>query len=93
MEDLSRDMAKNVKETGPQPKPAKSWTLLLVGELGNIISFRLTKTSLYGFLIFFITVLSFSILASVTYVGLQLKNKMLNLKLYGTRPKILSIQT
>jgi hypothetical protein len=92
MEDLSRDMAKDLKRPNRRPKPetSKSWTFLLVGELGNIVSVRLSKTSLLCFVTLFVAVFSFSVIASVTYLGIRSQNKTLRDNLNAVTSELLS---
>jgi len=92
MEDLSRDVAQDLKGTGHRHKPetSKSWTLLLVGELGNIISLRLSRTLLVSFLSIFAVVCTFSIISSITYFSLRLENKTLRDNLNGVTSELLA---
>ena len=75
MENLSRDVAQDLKGKGiiPKPETSKSWTLLLVGELGNIVQFRLSKTSLVCYLGAFGVLCAFALIASFTYFSIRLE--------------------
>jgi len=78
MEDLSRNVAQDLgKGRRSKAGTSKSWTLLLVGELGNIVSFRLSRTSLICYLSAFGVVFTFAVIASITYFSLRLENKTL----------------
>jgi hypothetical protein len=85
-------MAENLKNTGSRPKAqtSKSWTLLLVGELGNIASFRLSKTSLVCLATAFVVACTFSVFATVTHFSLQVKNKSLQDKLNDVTTQLLA---
>lgn len=92
MEDLSRDVAQDLKKSGRKHKPesSKSWTLLLVGELGNIISLRLSKISLVCVLFLFSLVCTFAIISSFTYFRLQMENKGLRDNLNDATAELLA---
>lgn len=92
MEDLSRDMAENLKGAGHKHnhETAKSWTLLLVGDLGKIVSVRLSRVSLVCFLCIFAVVCTFAIVTSMTHISLRLKNRTLQDKLNRITSELLA---
>lgn len=69
MEDLSGSMAQDSRVANPRrgPKEARSWTLLLVGELGNIVSFRLSKPLILCLTVGFATICAFAVFAIYSY--------------------------
>ena len=69
MEDLSGSMAQDSRVASPrrEPKGAKSWTLLLVGELGNIVSFRLSKPLIVCLTVGFATICAFAVFSIYSY--------------------------
>ncbi|MBW2108819.1 MAG: hypothetical protein JRI36_09165 [Deltaproteobacteria bacterium] len=80
MEDLPRDVARDLRRSRERrkSKPSGAWTLLLVGDLGRIISFRVSKATLVGMLAAVVAVCAFSAAAMVFYVGARLENKALH---------------
>lgn len=68
MEDRSGKMAGNNKLTGKKSRPdkSKSWTLLLIGDLGKVASFKVSRFLLLGFLG---TVVFLLVYAGVTTLG------------------------
>lgn len=71
MEDLSRDLQADQGVDNPKPRrrPSSRWTLLLVGDLGRIVSCRITKpflVSMTGVLTALLAVSSYSLLSYTT---------------------------
>ncbi len=68
MEDRSGKMAGKNKLTGKKSRPdkSKSWTLLLIGDLGKVASFKVSRFLLLGFLG---TVVFLLVYAGVTTLG------------------------
>lgn len=79
MENLPGDMAQDSKITRHRPQSAepRSWTLLLVGALGNIISFRLTKTLVVILTGGLTAIFAFVVFATFSYYGMRTENKEL----------------
>ena len=77
MENLSGNVGQDTKITSHRPKPAKSgfWTLLWVGELGNIVSFRLTKPLVVTLTSGLATILAFFVFAIFSYHAMRTENK------------------
>lgn len=80
MEDLPRNMARNLNRSPGRGKsrPSGAWTLLLVGDLGRVISLRISKATLVAMLAAGVAVCGFSVAAMVFYVGARLENKALH---------------
>lgn len=76
MENLSRNLAQEsaVKNLDRLRKTSKCWTLLLVGHLGEIVSFRLTKPLLVGLTISAVVILGFATVAVVSYNAIRTEN-------------------
>lgn len=76
MENLSRNMAQEseVRNSDCLRKAPKCWTLLLVGRLGKIVSFRLTKPLLVGLTTGAVMILGFAIFAVVSYNAIRIEN-------------------
>jgi len=79
MENLPGNMAQDSKITKHRPLSAepKSWTLLLVGALGNIVSFRLTKTLVVILTGGLAAIFAFVMFATFSYYGMRTENKEL----------------
>ena len=79
MENLPGDMAQNSKITRHRPQSAepRSWTLLLVGALGNIVSFRLTKTLVVILTGGLTAIFALVVFATFSYYGMRTENKKL----------------
>ncbi|NVL90849.1 MAG: hypothetical protein HWN69_07650 [Desulfobacterales bacterium] len=89
MEDLSGSMAQDsqLKNIGRMLKAQKSWTFLLIGDLGKIVSFRLTTPALLVSTTCLTAILAVVIYSMVSYNLVRLENKRLrnNLDTLGTK--------
>lgn len=75
MEDLSRNVEQDRKIANHLRKTKRSgWTLLLVGELGNIVSLRLPKALVVTLAAALGTMFAFAVFAMVTYYGTRSEN-------------------
>ncbi len=75
MEDLSGNVARDTKIANHWRKIKRSgWTLLLVGELGNIVSLRLPKALVATLAVALGTMFAFAAVAMVTYYGTRSEN-------------------
>jgi len=90
MEDLSRNLAQSSQVTNPghTRKETKSWTLLLIGDLGKMVSFRVTKPWLVALTIGAATIVGFGIFAVVSYHAIRVENTALKEELYVVRADI-----
>lgn len=79
MEDLSRSVAQDsqIKKIGRMLKAPKSWTLLLIGDLGKIVSFRLTTPVLLVSTTCLTAILAVVIYSVVSYNLVRLENRRL----------------
>jgi hypothetical protein len=71
-------------------KESKSWTVLLVGELGNIVSFRLSKALVMTLIGFLATVLALGLLAVASYQAMRSENNGLERDLEESRADLLA---
>ena len=87
MENLSRNLAQQseIKKIGRLRKASKYWTLLLVGHLGEIISFRLSKFLLVGLTTGVVVILALAIFSMVSYNAIRIENAGLKKMLKATR--------
>ena len=75
MEDLSRNVAQDAKIADHRRSVKRSaWTLILVGELGKIVSFRLSKPLLVGFTLCFAAICYFVVFATISYYRIRSEN-------------------
>jgi len=76
MENLSRNLAQEsaVRNFDRLRKAPKCWTLFLVGHLGEIVSFRLTKPLLVGLTISAVVILGFAVFGVVSYNAIRIEN-------------------
>jgi hypothetical protein len=72
------------------PKESKSWTVLLVGELGNIVSFRLSKALVVTLIGCLATVLALGLLAVASYQAMRSENSGLKRDLEESRAELLA---
>ena len=79
MEDLSKSQAQDsqVKSSGHAHKATKSWTVLLIGDLGKMVSFRLTKSTLFALLVLFAAIVGVLTYTMVSYNPIRSENKHL----------------
>jgi len=79
MEDLSGSVAQDsqLKNIGRMLKAQKSWTLLLIGDLGKIVSFRLTTPALLVSTTCLAAILVVVIYSMVSYNLVRLENRRL----------------
>jgi hypothetical protein len=70
---------KNLKRTShfPKLKGSKSWTLLVIGELGNVLSLHLTKPLIAILAAFTVAILAFVVFFTVSYYEVRTENKSL----------------
>ena len=87
MENLSRNLAQEseVKNFDPSRKTSKCWTLLLVGHLGKIVSFRLTSPLLVALTIGAVVILGLAVFAVVSYHAIRVENAGLKKTLEAAR--------
>ncbi|MBW2330057.1 MAG: hypothetical protein JRF30_03795 [Deltaproteobacteria bacterium] len=90
MENLSRNLAQNVqvKTPGHPHRTRRRWTVLLIGDLGKIVSFRVTKSlllALPAFLTAILAVVSYSV---ISYKSLRLENSQLRNNLDALRAEL-----
>ncbi len=79
MENLSGGLAQDMKNASShrRPETSKAWTLLLVGELGNIISLRVSKPLAVFVTLCFCTICTFAVVATLSFHGLRSENEAL----------------
>ena len=79
MENLSRNVAQRAKVRNPgyPRKVPRRWTLLLIGEVGNVFSFRLTKSLLLALPALLAAVLAVATYSVVSYNALRMENSQL----------------
>lgn len=79
MENLSRNVAQRAKVRNPgyPRKVPRRWTLLLIGEVGNVFSFRLTKSLLLALPALLAAVLAVATYSVVSYNALRIENSKL----------------
>ena len=87
MENLSRNLAKHsgVRNTDPTCKASECWTLLLIGKLGNMVSFRVTKPLLVALTTGVAAILVFAVFAGVSYHAIRVENAGLKKTLEAAR--------
>ncbi len=73
---LVSDNAK-IRTQSPSSKDTGSWTVLVIGELGNILSFAVTKRLIIGLGVGVVGLLAFGILSSLHYFGMRSQTNML----------------
>lgn len=75
MEDLSRNVAQDAKIANHQRSAKRSaWTLLLVGELGKIVSFPLSKALVVTLAAVLSTTFAFVVFAMISYYRIRSEN-------------------
>ena len=90
MENLSRNLAKHsgVRNTDLTRKASKCWTLLLIGERGNMVSFRVTKSLLVALITGVAAILVFVVFAGVSYNAFRVENAGLKKTLEAARAEL-----
>lgn len=90
MENLSRNLAQNaqVKTPGHPHKTRRRWTVLLIGDLGKIVSFRVTKSLLLALPAFLAAMLAVASYSVISYESLRLENSQLRNNLDALRAEI-----
>ncbi len=68
----------------------RSWTLLLIGELGHMVSFRVTVPLVVALTTCVATVLAFVVFATVSYYAMRTENKALKKNLYEVRANLMA---
>ncbi|MBW2019550.1 MAG: hypothetical protein JRI58_07070 [Deltaproteobacteria bacterium] len=83
MENLSRDLAQGsqVKKPGHMHKAPRHWTVLLIGDLGKIVSFRLSKPLVLALTVCVTASLSIVIYWVVSYNSVCMENTQLKKEL------------
>jgi hypothetical protein len=92
MENPPANATKDSEGASPRPTPTrlKSWTLLLVGELGHIVSFRLTVPRVAALITCVAVVLAFVVFATVSYYAVRTENKALKKDLDEVRAGLMA---
>ncbi|MCK4487136.1 MAG: hypothetical protein KAU38_10295 [Desulfobacterales bacterium] len=90
MENLSRNLAQNaqVKTPGHPHKTRRRWTVLLIGDLGKIVSFRVTKSLLLALPAFLAAMLAVASYSVISYESLRLENSQLRNNLDALRAEL-----
>ncbi len=90
MENLSRNLAQNaqVKTSGHPHKTRRRWTVLLIGDLGKIVSFRVTKSLLLALPAFLAAMLAVASYSVISYESLRLENSQLRNNLDALRAEL-----
>jgi outer membrane biosynthesis protein TonB len=95
MENPPANVTKDSEGASPRPTPTrpKSWTILLVGELGHIVSFRLTLPLVAALTAGVAMVLAFVVFAVVSYYAMRTENKALKKDLDEVRANLMAADT
>ncbi len=95
MENLPANATKDSEGASPRRTPTrlKSWTILLVGELGHIVSFRLTLPLVAALTACVAMVLAFVVFAAVSYYAMRTENKALKKDLDEVRTNLMAADT
>ena len=90
MENLSRNVAKDgrVKNPGRPYKTRRRWTVLLIGEVGKVFSFHVTKSLLLAFPALLAAILAVAAYSVVSYNSLRTENSQLRNNLDMLRAKL-----
>ena len=90
MENLSRNLAQRAKVRNPDypRKVPRRWTLLLIGEVGKVFSFHLTKSLLLALPALLAAVLAAATYSVVSYNTLRMENTQLRDDLDMLRVKL-----
>jgi hypothetical protein len=90
MEDLSRNLAQRAKVRNPghPRKVPRRWTLLLIGEVGKVFSFHLTKSLLLALPALLAAVVAAATYSVVSYNALRVENSQLRDDLDMLRVKL-----
>ncbi|HID31635.1 MAG TPA: hypothetical protein EYP19_16760, partial [Desulfobacterales bacterium] len=90
MEDLSRNLAQRAKVRNPghPRKVPRRWTLLLIGEVGKVFSFHLTKSLLLALPALLAAVIAAATYSVVSYNALRVENSQLRDDLDMLRVKL-----
>ena len=75
----------NVTRRARKPNGSNSWTLLLIGELGNTMSFRLSKSLIATLMACAVASLALMVFLIVSYYGVRTENKGLKRDLESIR--------
>lgn len=92
MENLPGNVAQDSKIASRRSSPAepKSWTLLLVGAMGNIISFRVTRPLVVTLIVGLVTILAFVVFATFSYHAMRTENRELKRDLDKVRAELVA---
>ena len=95
MENPPANVTKDSEGASPRPTPTrlKSWTILLVGELGHIVSFRLTLPLVAALTAGVAMILAFVVFAVVSYYAMRTENKALKKDLDEVRANLMAADT
>ena len=90
MENPSRSLSQGsqVKSPGRTHKAPKRWTVLLIGDLGRIVSFRVTKSLLLTLPALLAGILAVVTYSVVSYNSLRIENSQLRNNLYTVRAEL-----
>lgn len=94
MEDRSGKMARNNKLIGKKSRPdkSKSWTLLLIGDLGKVASFKVSRFLLVGFLATVVFLLVYAGVMTLGYYRMHSLKTDLEGRLAETQAKLLAVK-